>query len=157
MATVPPLAFHSTKRLLQTRLYQQHIAKKKCIATTYQCTKIQLFTSAKEGGLCHRYHGQSQSSWRGPGTSVNILKKMKSSLGGGGVGSLMQCKISKHNSLTSLPATMHASHRLHAQGKWHLGQRPMFLPGARGFDTYLGIPYSDDMGQVRVSAVTPHP
>jgi arylsulfatase A-like enzyme len=25
-------------------------------------------------------------------------------------------------------------------GKWHLGQRPMFLPGARGFDTYLGIP-----------------
>jgi len=32
-------------------------------------------------------------------------------------------------------------------GKWHLGQRPMFLPGARGFDTYLGIPYSDDMGQ----------
>ena len=23
----------------------------------------------------------------------------------------------------------------------------MFLPGARGFDTYLGIPYSDDMGQ----------
>jgi len=32
-------------------------------------------------------------------------------------------------------------------GKWHLGQRPMFLPGARGFDTYLGIPYSDDMGK----------
>jgi arylsulfatase A len=25
----------------------------------------------------------------------------------------------------------------------------MFLPGARGFDTYLGIPYSDDMGQAR--------
>ena len=26
----------------------------------------------------------------------------------------------------------------------------MFLPGARGFDTYLGIPYSDDMGKVRL-------
>jgi arylsulfatase A len=27
----------------------------------------------------------------------------------------------------------------------------MFLPGARGFDTYLGIPYSDDMGSARRS------
>lgn len=32
----------------------------------------------------------------------------------------------------------------------HLGQRPMFLPGARGFDEYLGIPYSDDMGEAYV-------
>ena len=31
-------------------------------------------------------------------------------------------------------------------GKWHLGQRPMYLPASRGFDEYLGIPYSDDMG-----------
>jgi arylsulfatase A-like enzyme len=31
-------------------------------------------------------------------------------------------------------------------GKWHLGQRPVYLPGNRGFDYYLGIPYSDDMG-----------
>jgi arylsulfatase A len=31
-------------------------------------------------------------------------------------------------------------------GKWHLGQRPIYLPGNRGFDYYLGIPYSDDMG-----------
>jgi arylsulfatase A len=34
-------------------------------------------------------------------------------------------------------------------GKWHLGQRPMYLPAARGFDEYLGIPYSDDMGSAR--------
>eukprot|EP01043_Picozoa_sp_COSAG02_P019339 COSAG02_NODE_926_length_15856_cov_13.975566_17_plen_278_part_00 len=34
-------------------------------------------------------------------------------------------------------------------GKWHLGQRPMYLPAARGFDEYLGIPYSDDMGYAR--------
>eukprot|EP01050_Picozoa_sp_SAG11_P012985 SAG11_NODE_1485_length_4822_cov_4.117298_5_plen_262_part_00 len=26
-------------------------------------------------------------------------------------------------------------------GKWHLGQLPQFLPTARGFDEYLGIPY----------------
>ena len=33
-----------------------------------------------------------------------------------------------------------------AVGKWHLGQREMYLPANRGFDEYLGIPYSDDMG-----------
>eukprot|EP00756_Hemistasia_phaeocysticola_P050934 Hpha_TRINITY_DN26113_c0_g1::TRINITY_DN26113_c0_g1_i1::g.155323::m.155323/K01134/ARSA; arylsulfatase A len=31
-------------------------------------------------------------------------------------------------------------------GKWHLGQQDKFLPTSRGFDTYLGIPYSVDMG-----------
>jgi len=36
-------------------------------------------------------------------------------------------------------------------GKWHLGQRQAYLPGARGFDTYLGIPYSDDMGTARAT------
>ena len=30
-------------------------------------------------------------------------------------------------------------------GKWHLGDQPEFLPTRRGFDEYLGIPYSDDM------------
>eukprot|EP00039_Didymoeca_costata_P029425 m.24627 g.24627 ORF g.24627 m.24627 type:complete len:574 (+) comp7626_c0_seq1:438-2159(+) len=36
-------------------------------------------------------------------------------------------------------------------GKWHLGQRAMFLPASRGFDYYLGIPYSDDMGSARAT------
>ena len=31
-------------------------------------------------------------------------------------------------------------------GKWHLGQREAYLPKSRGFDYYLGIPYSVDMG-----------
>ena len=30
----------------------------------------------------------------------------------------------------------------------HLGQRPMFLPAARGFDHYLGVPYSVDVRSV---------
>ena len=30
-------------------------------------------------------------------------------------------------------------------GKWHLGSRPQFLPTKRGFDSYLGLPYSNDM------------
>jgi len=38
-----------------------------------------------------------------------------------------------------------------AMGKWHLGQRAMYLPAARGFDYYLGIPYSDDMGSARAT------
>lgn len=30
-------------------------------------------------------------------------------------------------------------------GKWHLGDDPPFLPTKQGFDTYLGVPYSNDM------------
>jgi arylsulfatase len=30
-------------------------------------------------------------------------------------------------------------------GKWHLGVTPEYLPTKRGFDHYLGIPYSNDM------------
>lgn len=30
-------------------------------------------------------------------------------------------------------------------GKWHLGDKPEFLPTSQGFDSYLGIPYSNDM------------
>jgi arylsulfatase A len=30
-------------------------------------------------------------------------------------------------------------------GKWHLGHQPQVLPTANGFDTYYGIPYSNDM------------
>ncbi len=30
-------------------------------------------------------------------------------------------------------------------GKWHLGDQPPFLPTRQGFDSYVGVPYSDDM------------
>lgn len=36
-----------------------------------------------------------------------------------------------------------------AVGKWHLGHLPEFLPTSHGFDSYWGIPYSNDMDAVR--------
>ncbi len=33
-------------------------------------------------------------------------------------------------------------------GKWHLGHLPQFLPMQQGFDSYFGIPYSNDMDPV---------
>jgi uncharacterized sulfatase len=35
-------------------------------------------------------------------------------------------------------------------GKWHLGHQPQFLPTRRGFDSYFGIPYSNDMRPVKL-------
>ncbi len=34
-----------------------------------------------------------------------------------------------------------------AIGKWHLGVQPEYLPMNQGFDSYYGIPYSNDMDQ----------
>jgi len=55
---------------------------------------------------------------------------------------------------TGLSAQEHTVARLLQQqgyatmaiGKWHLGDQPEFLPTQRGFDHYLGLPYSNDMG-----------
>lgn len=38
-----------------------------------------------------------------------------------------------------------------AVGKWHLGHLPEFLPMQQGFDSYFGIPYSNDMDRVPTS------
>ncbi|GAB5403509.1 MAG: sulfatase [Aureliella sp.] len=35
-----------------------------------------------------------------------------------------------------------------AIGKWHLGHLPEFLPTNHGFDSYYGIPYSNDMDRI---------
>jgi len=33
-------------------------------------------------------------------------------------------------------------------GKWHLGHLPKYLPTNNGFESYFGIPYSNDMNQI---------
>lgn len=35
-------------------------------------------------------------------------------------------------------------------GKWHCGDQPEFLPTRHGFDSYYGLPYSNDMGLQKV-------
>ncbi|KAL3916177.1 MAG: hypothetical protein SGILL_005299 [Bacillariaceae sp.] len=45
----------------------------------------------------------------------------------------------------------HANYSTAIVGKWHLGSREVYLPGNRGFDHYLGIPFSDDMGHAWMS------
>lgn len=46
-----------------------------------------------------------------------------------------------------------------AVGKWHLGQTPPYLPMRRGFDAFLGLPFSVDDGDGYTSpcATTNHP
>ncbi|MDF1812249.1 MAG: sulfatase [Verrucomicrobiales bacterium] len=36
-----------------------------------------------------------------------------------------------------------------AVGKWHLGHLPPYLPINQGFDSYFGIPYSNDMDRIK--------
>lgn len=40
-------------------------------------------------------------------------------------------------------------YRTHAIGKWHLGHKPQYLPTSHGYDSYFGIPYSNDMDAVK--------
>ena len=50
------------------------------------------------------------------------------------------------NETTIAEHLKHAGYATGIVGKWHLGQRKIYSPGNRGFDYYLGIPYSDDQG-----------
>lgn len=40
-----------------------------------------------------------------------------------------------------------AGYRTKAIGKWHCGDQPEFQPTNHGFDHYMGLPYSNDMGR----------
>jgi len=49
----------------------------------------------------------------------------------------------KHVTIAEMLKT--AGYNTKAVGKWHLGDEPEFLPTNQGFDSYYGIPYSNDM------------
>ncbi len=68
-------------------------------------------------------------------------------------------RVSMSGALNHLSQTgLHANERLLSElfksrgyatgmfGKWHLGHQPPFLPTSRGFDEWMGIPYSNDNG-----------
>ena len=47
--------------------------------------------------------------------------------------------------ITIAEALKELGYQTAAIGKWHLGHLPQFLPTSHGFDSYFGIPYSNDM------------
>lgn len=50
--------------------------------------------------------------------------------------------------ITIAKALKGAGYATAAVGKWHLGHLPQYLPTSHGFDSYYGIPYSNDMDRV---------
>ncbi len=52
--------------------------------------------------------------------------------------------------LTIAKALKSAGYNTAAIGKWHLGHLPQYLPTSHGFDSYFGIPYSNDMDGVEL-------
>ncbi|MBN3582455.1 sulfatase [Algoriphagus aestuarii] len=53
---------------------------------------------------------------------------------------------SSENTIATLLKT--SGYATKAIGKWHLGHLPPYLPTSHGFDSYFGIPYSNDMDRV---------
>jgi arylsulfatase A-like enzyme len=50
-----------------------------------------------------------------------------------------------HNEITIAEILKQRGYATTIIGKWHLGDAPEFLPTNHGFDSYLGLPYSNDM------------
>ena len=50
--------------------------------------------------------------------------------------------------LTIAEMLKEAGYTTAAIGKWHLGHLPAYLPTSHGFDSYYGIPYSNDMDRI---------
>jgi arylsulfatase A len=53
-----------------------------------------------------------------------------------------------HSEITIANALKTKGYQTGLVGKWHLGSQPEYLPLNYGFDSYFGLPYSNDMGKV---------
>ncbi|GAB3902358.1 sulfatase [Larkinella knui] len=53
-----------------------------------------------------------------------------------------------HSEITIAQALKTKGYQTGLVGKWHLGSQPDYLPLNYGFDSYFGLPYSNDMGKV---------
>ena len=54
------------------------------------------------------------------------------------------------NEITIAEILQKEGYRTMCIGKWHLGDHPDFMPTNQGFDSYFGIPYSNDMNRKQV-------
>jgi len=55
-----------------------------------------------------------------------------------------------HSEITIAEVLKEKNYATAAVGKWHLGHLPEWLPMQQGFDSYFGIPYSNDMDGVEL-------
>lgn len=53
-----------------------------------------------------------------------------------------------HSEITIAEVLKSAGYATACIGKWHLGDKPEFLPNNHGFDYFFGLPYSNDMNPV---------
>ena len=60
-----------------------------------------------------------------------------------------------HSEMTIAEVLKQKNYATAAVGKWHLGHLPEWLPMKQGFDSYFGIPYSNDMDAVQMD-ITRH-
>ncbi len=58
------------------------------------------------------------------------------------------------NEITIAEQMKKAGYVTAAVGKWHLGYQKEYLPASHGFDSYFGIPYSNDMDRANAEGVS---